>query len=126
MGEASGKHSTCTSNVPTAPSARRGACAEPQLRDKDARLIPAGHGGDVAGDRPVKALGIRACHSQVLLILFQAAARRSCSQRRGAVLAHSGAVPAHSPAPHGRAGPFLDLSPLIRQKPSFISSHLAG
>lgn len=67
MAEASGKHTTCTSNVPTAPSARQGACAEPQLRDKDARLIPAGHGGDVAGDRPVKALGIRACHSQVFI-----------------------------------------------------------
>lgn len=55
--------------------------------------------------------------------LFQAAPARST---RKPVLAHSGVVPAHSLAPHGRARPFLDLSPLIHQKPSFISSHLTG
>lgn len=50
--------------LPRAAAAHRGACAKPQLRDKDARLISAGHKVDVAGDRPVKALGIRACHSR--------------------------------------------------------------
>lgn len=67
--------------LPRAAAAHRGACAEPQLRDKDARLISAGHKVDVAGDRPVKALGIRACHSRHRQVFISGS---SCSQHQEA------------------------------------------
>lgn len=94
-----------------------------------------GRGENMAGDRPVKALGIRACHrrrvdvviSDSRLLLLLTAPGRWLSRESG--LARCGLSLLRSPAACRstvRAGPFPDPSPRVSQKPSFISSCLTG
>ena len=94
-----------------------------------------GCGENMAGDRPVKALGMRAHHSRRVdifisdsrLLLLLVALGRRLAREPG--LARCGLSLLRSPAAlgsTGRAGPFPDLSPCVSQKPSFISSCLTG
>ena len=120
---------------PMAPSPESPGVLVPNRGDDDARLVSAGRGENMAGDGPVKALGIRARHSwhadvfisdSRLLLLLAAPGRRlarepGLARRRLSLL--------RSPAAYtsaGRAGPFPNPCPHVYQKPSFISSCLTG